>query len=251
MQMMGSDLDGLREDLPGEPRAGGDPLVAGPAPALVDVEPAIVDRHVPAPDEAIPNGAFLVGVAEGHRVVAQPPGADDRRGRPVLDAVTGPVADPVLRPADTVPARPQAGVRPAGQVAPGVGHSPRPGRARSEHAERPDVPVDLSEDVVHAAVLVDRRERVAAVAAVLAVQAIAARPIRVAEAGLAVGPAEEHGPGHGSAAHGATAVLELVVVGDWGRCPPVGIGHGYRPPSVEVVRRFDGDLDETRTVSYT
>ena len=41
---------GLREDLPGEPRASG-----------------IVDRLFPAPDEAMTDGALLLGVATGRR----------------------------------------------------------------------------------------------------------------------------------------------------------------------------------------
>jgi hypothetical protein len=77
----------LRPDCAGEPGAGLDPAMAGPVPALVDIEPAVIDLLGPAKDKAAPDGAPLPRMGVGDRVAVPPARADDRRRAPVTDRV--------------------------------------------------------------------------------------------------------------------------------------------------------------------
>src|SRR2546425_484683 len=168
----------LREDRSREPRTGADPTVAASAPALIHIEAAVVDRLVPAPPEkAVSYGPALPGIPVRHRIVTQPPGADDRRCLAVDDLIRGPVAEPVLVDPEAVPVGLEARPCPSAQVMPGITHIPRPRRSGTEQAKRADVVVDLADHVPDTVVHVERSDDVGAVAAVLAIQAPAGGPV--------------------------------------------------------------------------
>ena len=200
-------------DLAGEPGAGVDPLAASSAaPPVVDVEGGVGDGLGPLPpQERLADRPVLPRVAPRDGVVAEPARPDDGGCTAVGDRVGGVVGQPCLVDAEGVPVGVDPGVAAAAQVAPRAGHVPRGGGAGAEGAERADLPAEFADDVVDAAVLVDRRDDVCTSAAVLAIEAEAAGPVRVAAGSLAVAPAEQDAPGGRSAADGAARELELVV----------------------------------------